>query len=60
MRMEIRNKVDGRTSIEEFTQIKYELARALALYLIENDLVDFEFKKGEIRASVDVNLRVKK
>lgn len=60
MKIEIRNKVDGRTSVEEFTAIRHELARALALYLIENDFVKFEFKKGEIRAEIDVNLREKK
>jgi hypothetical protein len=60
MKIEIRNKVDGRTSVEEFTQIKHELARALALYLIECDLVKFEFKKGEITVMIDVNLKEKK
>ncbi|MDR1199933.1 MAG: hypothetical protein LBK94_13150 [Prevotellaceae bacterium] len=58
MKIEIRNKKsEGRTSVEEFMQLRQELARALADYLIANDLVEFEFKRGDLIITIDVNLK---
>jgi hypothetical protein len=59
MRIEIRNRMDGRTSAREFMDLRHELVRALADYLIANDLVKIELKKGNLIVSVDVNLRKK-
>ncbi|MDR1197391.1 MAG: hypothetical protein LBK94_00025 [Prevotellaceae bacterium] len=61
MRIEIRNKKsEGRTSVGEFMQLRQELVRALADYLIVNDLVEFEFKRGDLIITIDVNLKGEK
>ncbi|MDR2652059.1 MAG: hypothetical protein LBC68_07045 [Prevotellaceae bacterium] len=60
MKIEIRNKkMEGGTSVGEFMQLRQELARVLAEYLIKNDLVEFEFKRGDLIITIDVNLKVK-
>ncbi|MDR2652801.1 MAG: hypothetical protein LBC68_10915 [Prevotellaceae bacterium] len=58
MLIEIRNKkTEGGTSVGEFMQLRQELARVLADYLIKNDLVEFEFKRGDLIITIDVNLK---
>jgi hypothetical protein len=59
MQIEISNRVDGRTSVEEFGQIRRELVNALAAYLIEHDLVTIEARRGKLYVSVDINLKKK-
>jgi hypothetical protein len=59
MTIEIRNKVDGRVSVANFEEVKREMVRALAAYLIEQDLVSIEVTRGNIIVSVDVNMKVK-
>ncbi|MDR2064251.1 MAG: hypothetical protein LBP85_00870 [Prevotellaceae bacterium] len=54
MTIEIKNKVDGRASVDEFVQTRQELVHALAEYLIKHDLVEFEFKRGNLTVNVDI------
>jgi hypothetical protein len=60
MKIEIRNKVDGRTGVGEFMELRRELARLLSDYLIANDLVEIEFKRGNLIVSIEVKSRKSK
>jgi hypothetical protein len=55
MKIEIRNKCGGnRATVGEFNNIRHELVRALAAYLIDNDLVKIELHRGNMIVTVDV------
>jgi hypothetical protein len=55
MKIEIKNKSgEGSVTVGEYNTIRHELARALAAYLLENNLVEIEIKRGVMIMSVDV------
>jgi hypothetical protein len=60
MKLEIKNKITGNSAtVGEYNNIRQELVRALAAYMIDNDLVEIELKRGALVATVDIVKKVK-
>ena len=55
MNLVIENKLDKACTAEDFAHIKRELVRALADYLIANDLVKIDLVKGNLVVSLKIS-----
>ncbi|MDR3226065.1 MAG: hypothetical protein LBT56_00135 [Prevotellaceae bacterium] len=54
MKLEIKNKFTKDSTVQEFLAIKRELVQQLAAYMIENDLVEVELKRGTLVVTVEI------